>query len=41
VANELVSQANWNHVFDQMEADSIGVQAALRQVVAFLDEHLK
>jgi acetyl esterase/lipase len=41
VAYEFVSRAGWNHVFDQMEAGSPDVQAALRQVLAFLDEHLK
>jgi acetyl esterase/lipase len=41
VAYEFVSRAGWNHVFDQMEADSPDVQAALRQVLMFLDEHLK
>jgi acetyl esterase/lipase len=41
VAYEFVSQAGWNHVFDQIEADSPDVQAALRQVLAFLDEHLQ
>ena len=41
VAYEFVSRAGWNHVFDQIEADSPDVQAALREVLAFLDEHLK
>jgi dipeptidyl aminopeptidase/acylaminoacyl peptidase len=41
VAYEFVSRAGWNHVFDQIEADSPDVQAALRQVIAFLDRHLK
>jgi acetyl esterase/lipase len=41
VRYEFVSHAGWNHVFDQMEANSPDVQAALRQVIAFLDEHLK
>lgn len=41
VAYHFVSRAGWNHVFDQIEADSPDVQAALRQVLAFLDEHLK
>ena len=41
VAHELVSQPGWNHVFDQMEADSPEVQAALQRVLAFLDAHLK
>jgi hypothetical protein len=41
VAYELVSRPGWNHVFDQMEADSPDVQAALRQVLAFLDEHVR
>jgi acetyl esterase/lipase len=41
VAYEFVSRAGWNHVFDQTEADSPDVQAALSQVLAFLDEHLK
>jgi acetyl esterase/lipase len=40
VAYEFVSRAAWNHVFDQIEADSPDVQAALRQVLAFLGEHL-
>jgi acetyl esterase/lipase len=41
VAYEFVSRAGWKHVFDQMEAGSPDVQAALRQVLAFLDEHVK
>jgi acetyl esterase/lipase len=41
VAYELVSRAGWNHVFDQVEAGSADVQAALGQVIAFLDGHLK
>jgi acetyl esterase/lipase len=41
VVYEFVSRAGWNHVFDQTEADSPDVQAALRQVLAFLDEHLR
>jgi acetyl esterase/lipase len=41
VAYEFVSRAGWNHVFDRIEADSADVQAALRQVLAFLDEHLE
>jgi acetyl esterase/lipase len=40
VAHELVSRAGWNHVFDQAEADSPDVEAALGQVIAFLDEHV-
>jgi acetyl esterase/lipase len=40
VAYEFVSRAGWNHVFDQTEADSPDVQAALRQVLAFLELHL-
>jgi acetyl esterase/lipase len=41
VAYEFVSGARWNHVFDQTDADSPDVQAALRQVLAFLDKHLQ
>jgi acetyl esterase/lipase len=41
VAVEFVSRAGWNHAFDQMEADSPDVRAALRQVLTFLDEYLK
>jgi len=41
VAYEFVSRAGWNHVFDQIEADSPDVQAALRQVLAFLEEHVE
>jgi acetyl esterase/lipase len=41
VAYELVSRAGWNHVFDQIEADSPDVRAALRQVLAFLEEHVR
>jgi acetyl esterase/lipase len=40
VAHEFVSRAGWNHVFDQIEADSPDVQAALYQVLGFLNEHL-
>lgn len=32
-------RAEWNHVFDQADADSPDLRAALRQVIAFLDEH--
>jgi hypothetical protein len=41
VPNEFVHREGWTHVFDQAEAGSPEVQAALRQTVAFLDEHLK
>jgi acetyl esterase/lipase len=41
LAYKFVSRAGWNHVFDQTEADSPDVQAALHRVLAFLDEHLK
>ena len=41
VAYEFLSRAEWDHVFDQMEADSPDVQAALRQVLVFLDKHLR
>ena len=41
VAYEFVSRVGWNHVFDQIEANSPDVQAALRQVLAFLEQHVK
>jgi acetyl esterase/lipase len=41
VPYEFIKQANWGHVFDQMEAGSPAVQDALQQVVAFLDKHVK
>jgi acetyl esterase/lipase len=41
VARVFVSRAGWNHVFDQAEADSPDLQAALRQVLAFLEEYVK
>jgi dipeptidyl aminopeptidase/acylaminoacyl peptidase len=41
IAYEFVSRAGWNHVFDQIEAGSPDVQAALCQVIAFLDENVK
>jgi acetyl esterase/lipase len=41
VAYEFVSGAGWNHVFDQMKADSPEVQTALRQVIVFLEENVK
>jgi acetyl esterase/lipase len=41
VAYEFVSRAGWNHVFDQTEADSPDVQAALRQVLAFLEANVE
>jgi acetyl esterase/lipase len=41
VAHEIVSQPGWNHVFDQMDADSPEVQAALQRMLAFLDAYLK
>jgi len=41
VAYEFVSQAGWNHVFDQIEADSPDVQSALRQVLAFLERSVE
>jgi acetyl esterase/lipase len=41
VPYEFVSGARWNHVFDQTEADRPDVQAALRQVLAFLAANVK
>jgi acetyl esterase/lipase len=41
VPYELVTRAEWNHVFDQADSDSPAVSEALRQVIAFLDEYVK
>jgi dipeptidyl aminopeptidase/acylaminoacyl peptidase len=41
VAVVLASRAGWNHVFDQVEADSPDVQAALRQVLAFVEQNVE
>jgi acetyl esterase/lipase len=41
VTYELVTRAEWNHVFDQVESDSPAVSEALRQVIAFLNEYVK
>ena len=41
VVYEFVSREGWNHVFDQIEADSPDVQTALRQVLAFLEGNVK
>ena len=38
---DLVTRATWNHVFDQEEAGTLAVEAALERVVAFLEEHVK
>lgn len=41
VTHEFVSRAGWNYAFDQVKDGRPGVKAALQQVLAFLDEHLR
>jgi acetyl esterase/lipase len=37
----IITGATWNHVFDQEEAESPSVEAALKEVIMFLDAHMK
>jgi acetyl esterase/lipase len=41
IAYEFVTQASWNHVFDQEEAGSPAVQEAFERVIVFLEKHSK
>jgi acetyl esterase/lipase len=41
VEYDLISNARWGHIFDERVAGEVDVEEALRQVIEFLDAHLR